>query len=77
MLERYKELTKLCATNSQAGQNGSSPSAPDNLTAAPSACREVKGWARRSPSCMLPCRSDWLEAEAVQGTVARCGVCTD
>ena len=48
MLERYKELTILCATDSQAGQDGSSPSATENLTAAPSTCREAKMWACRN-----------------------------
>ena len=48
MLERYKELTILCATNSQAGQDGGSPSAIDNLTVAPSSCREAKMWACRN-----------------------------
>ena len=48
MLERYRELTTLCATSAQVGRDGSSPSATDNLIAAPSTSREVKMWACRN-----------------------------
>ena len=52
MLERYKELAILLATNCQAGRDGSNPSASDNLTVAPSTCREAKMWAcRKSGAC--------------------------